>query len=548
MKRVLIIFFLSLCLFQNLIWAQSTAFNLSDSIAVFNELKIQKELELASGLALKIGDYYTKIQDLKTGKEYYDFAFTVSKKKKDRIMGARSAFKIANTLKNMAESGKYSLNKEQDLYEESYVWFKKAVNFYSSSSLKESYEYVITLIELGEMQYYRGENQKSANNLKAALVIAQKNKYFDLAFRATKLLRLDYDSLKDPAGKAYYQSVYEYYRDYFLTKDSVTKQSEAIQQLEVEKEEQNIALKNKEEILKERQLQLNQQLEIARLNRERIEAQNQMQRYMFWVIGIIFSLLVFALLSYASMRRAKKKLESKNRKILKQKQVIEARQEELRQEKAKSDKLLLNVLPKPVADELKSYGKVKPRHYRHVSVLFSDFKGFTDYASKMPAPKMISELETCFSAFDRIIAKYNLEKIKTIGDGYMCAGGVPLVNKSNPLDAANAALEMIDFMKNRKRKKEAMKEPFFEMRIGINTGSVIAGVVGQNKFAYDIWGDTVNLASRLETNSEEWRINISKSTYEHIRDKFFFTYRGKIEVRNRGSIEMYFLDGKVKYS
>jgi len=548
MKRVLIIFFLSFCVYQNYIWAQSPVFNLSDSIAVFNELRAQEELSLASGLALTIGDYYTEIHDLESGKKYYDYAFSVSKKKKNKIIGGRSAFKIANTLKGMAESGKYSLNKEQDLYDESYVWYKKAVNFYSSSSLKESYEYVMTLIELGEMQYYRGENQKSVNNLKAALVIAQKNKYFDLAFRATKLLRLDYDSLNDPAGKAYYQSVYEYYSDYFLTKDSVTKQSEAIQQLEVEKEAQNEAIRNQEEVLKERQLQLDQQLEIARLNRERIEAQNQMQRYMFWVIGIILFLLIFAVLSYASMRRAKKKLESKNKKILRQKQVIEARQEELRQEKAKSDELLLNVLPKPVAEELKAYGKVKPRHYRHVTVLFSDFKGFTEYASKMPAPKMISELEICFTAFDKIIAKYNLEKIKTIGDGYMCAGGVPLVNKSNPLDAANAALEMIDFMKNRNRQKMAINEPFFEMRIGINTGAVIAGIVGQKKFAYDIWGDTVNLASRLETNSEEWRINISKSTHAYIHDKFFFTSRGKIEVRNRGSIEMFFLDGRVKYS
>ena len=548
MKFVRIFFLLVSPIFFSGLKAQNTAFNLTDSIAVLDELKIQNEWVLASGLALKIGDFYANEPDWESSKKYYDYAFSFSKKKRNKIIGARASFKIANALKGMAESGKYSIDKEQGMYEDAYSWYKKAANLYFSSPLNESYEHVLALIELGEIQYYRGENQKSVNNLKIALANAQKNKFFDLAFRATKLLKLDYESLKDPEGIAYYQSIYEYYNDYFLTKDSVTKQSEAIQKLEIQKEEQKEALIDKEEILKEREQELSQQLEIARLNRERIEAQDKMQLYTFWVIGIILLLLFISVLFYVSMRRAKKKLESKNRKILKQKQVIERRQEELKLEKAKSDKLLLNILPKPVAEELKLYGKVKPRHYQHVSVLFSDFKGFTEYASKTPAPKMINELETCFSAFDNIIAKYKLEKIKTIGDGYMCAGGVPLVNKTNPLNIANAALEMIDFMKRRKRNMIARNEPFFEIRIGINTGPVIAGVVGLNKFAYDIWGDTVNLASRLESNSQEGRVNISKSTYEYIRNKFFFTYRGKIEVRNKGAVEMYFLDGRVKYN
>lgn len=547
MKSVFIYCSLSFYVLSGALQAQAPVFNLSDSVAVFEELKLQKEWALASGLALKIGDFYAGEQELENSKKYYELAFAYNKKKKDKIIGSRSAFKIGITLKRMAESGKFSLNEEQQLYEDSHTWIKKAATLYAASPLNESYEHVLALIELGEIQYYRGENQKSADNLKKALSYAQKNKFFDLAFRASRLLKLDYESLKDPAGVAYYQSVYEYYNDYFLTKDSVTKQFKAIQELESQKEAQQEALIDQEEIIRESQLQLDQQLEIARLNREQIEAQERMQRYMYWVIGIILSLLIISIIFYASMRRAKKKLESKNKKIMRQKQVIEQRQEELRKEKAKSDKLLLNILPKPVAEELKAYGKVKPRHYRHVSVLFSDFKGFTEYASKMPAPKMISELESCFTAFDHIIAKYNLEKIKTIGDGYMCAGGVPLVNHTNALDAANAALEMIEFMKRRRQKKMLRNEPYFEIRIGINTGPVIAGVVGRDKFVYDIWGDTVNLASRLESGSEEWRVNISKSTYNHILDKFYFTYRGKIEVRNRGAVEMYFLDGRVKF-
>ncbi len=527
--------------------AQEPAFNLTDTIAVFQELKSQKEWELAAGLALRIGDFYAGDTDWKTAGKYYKYAYSYTKKK-NKTVGARAAFKMGISLKRMAESGKYSLDEEQQFYEDAYSWLKKAVNLYASSRLNGSYEYVQALTELGDIQFYRGENQRSVNNLKTALALAQKNKFFDLAFRISKLLKMDYESLKDPAGMAYYQSIYDYYNDYFITKDSVIRQFKAIQELEVQKEEQEKDLKAKEEIIQERQNQLDQQLEIARLNRERILAQERMQRYMYWVIGIILVLLIIAVIFYAYMRRAKKKLESKNREILRQQRMLERRQEELRKEKEKSDKLLLNILPKPVAEELKKTGRVKPRHYRHVTVLFSDFKGFTDYASKMPAPKMISELETCFTAFDKIIAKYNLEKIKTIGDGYMCAGGVPLVNNTNPLDAANAALEMVDFMKRRRQQKMLRNEPYFEIRIGINTGPVIAGVVGKDKFAYDIWGDTVNLASRLESGGEEWRVNISKTTYNHIFDKFYFTYRGKIEVKNKGLVEMYFLDGRVKYA
>ncbi len=547
MKFVLKYYLLFLGMFPAVAYAQELPFNLSDSIAVFQELQSQKEWALASGLALRIGDFYAGDKEWEPAKKYYDYAWSYNKKK-NKIIGARSAFKIAYTLKKMADSGKYSLDEEQQFYDDAYSWFRKAVSLYVSSPLVESYEYVLALTELGEIQHFRGDNQKSVNTLKKALALAQKNKFFDLAFRAAKVLKKDYESLKDPAGMAYYQSVYDYYNDYFMTKDSVSKQFKAIQELEVQKEEQEKDLQMKEEIIRERQKQLDQQLEIARLNRERIVAQERMQRYMYWVIGIILSLLIIAVIFYASMRRAKKKLESKNREIMRQQRLLQKRQEELQKEKEKSDKLLLSILPRPVAEELKKTGRVKPRHYRHVTVLFSDFKGFTEYASKMPAPKLISELETCFTAFDKIIARYNLEKIKTIGDGYMCAGGVPLVNNTNPLDAANAALEMIEFMKRRRQQKMLRNEPYFEIRIGINTGPVIAGVVGKDKFAYDIWGDTVNLASRLESGGEEWRINISKSTYKHIFDKFYFTYRGKIEVRNKGMVEMYFLDGRIKYA
>jgi class 3 adenylate cyclase len=208
-----------------------------------------------------------------------------------------------------------------------------------------------------------------------------------------------------------------------------------------------------------------------------------------------------------------------------------------------------------VADELRRNKKVIPRYYKMVTIMFTDFKGFTTIAAQMSPGEIVRELDACFVAFDQIIEQYEqsvgkkcVEKIKTIGDGYMCAGGVPLENDTNPTDVLRVALAMKEFMEKRKREKEAKNEPFFEIRIGINTGPVVAGVVGKKKFAYDIWGDAVNLASRMESGSEAGKINISGETYKYVKDKFFFTPRGKINTKSKGEVDMYFVDGRVRYA
>jgi adenylate cyclase len=212
-------------------------------------------------------------------------------------------------------------------------------------------------------------------------------------------------------------------------------------------------------------------------------------------------------------------------------------------EKEKSDQLLLNVLPAETAEELKERGAATPKHYEMVSVLFTDFKGFTSIAEKLTPQQLVAELDNCFLAFDKIIDKHNIEKIKTIGDAYMCAGGIPRANTTNAVDVVKAGLEIREYMEQLKADRISRGEDFWELRIGIHTGPVIAGVVGKNKFAYDIWGDAVNTASRMESSGISGKVNISGSTYELIKDKFRCTYRGEIQAKNKGKIDMYIVEG-----
>ena len=202
-------------------------------------------------------------------------------------------------------------------------------------------------------------------------------------------------------------------------------------------------------------------------------------------------------------------------------------------ERKKSEKLLLNILPIETARELKRNGKAKARHYESVTVMFTDFKGFTNIAEKLSAEELVSELDFLFKKFDEIISKYNIEKMKTIGDAYMCASGLPTPNSNHAENIVLAGIEIQNWMISQNNK--------WQLRMGIHSGPVTAGVVGDKKFAYDIWGDTVNTASRMESSGEAGKINISGATYELVRDKFTCEFRGKILAKNKGEIEMYFL-------
>ncbi len=219
----------------------------------------------------------------------------------------------------------------------------------------------------------------------------------------------------------------------------------------------------------------------------------------------------------------------------------------INKEKRKSDDLLLNILPSETAEELKKNGMVKAKKFDSVTVMFTDFQAFTRYSHKLSPEVLVKSVDYYFSKFDDIIEKHSLEKIKTIGDAYMCAGGLNSESPDHYLKIIRAAFQISEFVKKSKD-SELGELAHFDIRIGINTGPVVAGVVGKKKFAYDIWGDSVNVASRMESCSEPGRINISENTYQLIKNKFNCVYRGEIEVKNKGLMKMYFVEGNKAIS
>lgn len=257
------------------------------------------------------------------------------------------------------------------------------------------------------------------------------------------------------------------------------------------------------------------------------ELQEKRQKTVTWAVSIM--LFFIGLLALGQYRRYK--FTKETNKII-------------ANEKERSDNLLLNILPEETAQELKDHGKVKAKRYEQVTVLFTDFVGFTSYSQDLEPEELVASVDHYFSKFDQIVEQHGMEKIKTIGDAYMCVGGIPEPDESHVVKIIEVAFEFIRFLHE---SKIGMKDKItpFDVRIGLNTGPAVAGVVGTKKFAYDIWGDTVNVASRMESNSEPGRINISENTYKLIKDKFDCEYRGEIKVKNHGTMEMYLVNGRI---
>lgn len=257
--------------------------------------------------------------------------------------------------------------------------------------------------------------------------------------------------------------------------------------------------------------------------------EQRLQRNAF--IGGFVLVLLLALLLYNRYR-----IRTANNKELNRKNAI------ISSEKERSDRLLLNILPQYVANELKETGSAKAMSHESATVMFTDFVDFTKIAEALTPEELVREINFCFSEFDRILGNYRIEKVKTIGDAYMCAGGIPQGYNGHATEVVKAALEIRDFMKELSAERMRAGQSCFEIRIGIATGPVVAGVVGLKKFAYDIWGDTVNIAARMESAGVAGKVNISESTYKQVMEEFNCEFRGEIEAKNKGKIRMYFAE------
>jgi class 3 adenylate cyclase len=267
----------------------------------------------------------------------------------------------------------------------------------------------------------------------------------------------------------------------------------------------------------------------------RIDVPVYLRTVFIFIYFVLFIIIIWYLNRFSVRRHIKEQLRLER--------IIQERTEELTAEKERTETLLTNVLPKGTADEILSKGKATKRKYNFATVLFSDIQGFTRIAEEINPEILIDELDKFFFYFDSVVGEHNIEKIKTIGDAYMCAGGIPQENRTNPVEVTLAALEMQIYMRSIKEEKKALGQLFWDIRIGIHTGTVIAGVVGQKKLSYDIWGDTVNTASRMESSSEAGKINISGVTYDYVKDFFICEYRGKMPVKYKGKLDMYFVNG-----
>lgn len=291
---------------------------------------------------------------------------------------------------------------------------------------------------------------------------------------------------------------------------------------EKQKQEDSVKILKKEQEL--------QEVQKAAIQKD-LDAQKARNNLYIIIAAISLTLLSIIIVLFASRQKTLRDLAEKNR-------IIE-------EEKRKSDELLLNILPEEVMHELKAHGKTQARNYSKASVLFADIKNFTLISEKLTPDELIEGLDSYFERFDKVIEKYNIEKIKTIGDAYVCAGGVPTKSEDNAFSVVQAALDFRREIDKLREIRTAEGKIPFEFRIGIHTGQLVAGVIGLKKFAYDIWGDTVNMAARMQEAGEPGKINISGDTYEIVKKKFACVHRGKHAAKNKGEVDMYFVESAL---
>jgi len=365
------------------------------------------------------------------------------------------------------------------------------------------------LIGIGDVSLKTKNIINAEEAYKKAEMLAKASRQYYLMEKVYKGLTDVYEQ-KDDFRLAYiYQKLVSATKDTIFNIEAQKQLGAVIFDYEISKKQSQINLLNKEKALAD-----------LELNRQKF-AKNAL------IAGLgLVSLIIFILYrDYLQKTKTNKLLDS---------------------QKAEIEALLLNILPDEVAKELQRDGVATPRFYESASVLFTDFKSFTALADRMSPQDVVAELNDCFIAFDNIIEKYNIEKIKTIGDAYMCAGGIPVPDPAHYHNIVKAGKEIQRYIIQRNKERVAAGLPPWEIRIGIHVGPLVAGVVGKKKYAYDIWGSTVNIASRMESNGEPGQINISAATYQLIKDDYECTHRGKIYAKNVGDIDMYFLGEEIK--
>ena len=449
-----------------------------------------EDLDAIGTSSVNLGEIYLEKEDHVSALLYFEMALDAVSQ-----TGGNESYALTNIGKSYRMQGDFAKALE---YQN---------NAYEIAKKKEAkLEMSIALNAIGDTYFSQKKYQEALFNYQQSKSIAE-----EIGSNTTNLkdsyenLAKCYSALADYKNAFKYQGLFSSIKDTLYNVEN-DRRMEGLQfQFEIEKKEAEIELLNRENAL------IASQIKQAKILRN------------FLLAAAAFLLVTIGGVTYQYQ------FARKTNKII-------------TEERNKSDNLLLNILPTETAEELKKYGAVKAKKYDFVTVLFTDFRAFTKHVEAIKPEELVKNIDYYFKAFDDIFEKYNLEKIKTIGDSYMCAGGLPIVNNTNPEDAIKAGLEILHFV-NRLKLSNPEGIHLFDIRIGISTGPVIAGVVGKTKFQYDIWGDTVNVASRMETSCEVGKVNISEFTYEYVKDKFDFEFRGNIEVKNRGKIRMYYVEG-----
>lgn len=446
-----------------------------------NLLRTSNDSVTLANALYNVGDHFLKFEQYNRAGEYFEEAGEIFERTNYTI---GKAYILGNLGRIYAEKGNDELAKR---------------NINQAISILEPLEDYSGISEflncMSDIYSKQNDIPKALEFANQAWEIAQRHGLKEQISVANLLLA----QLNEQKGNT--NEAYQYYKSHIVYRDSVSN---------VRKVQEMADIRTNFEVSQK-------QLEVDLLNQ-----QKRTQKII--AIATTIALFLIGLLALGLFRR--------NAFIQKTKRIIE-------QEKQRSDQLLRNILPEETAKELKEHGKVTSHRFDSVTVLFTDFVGFTKYSEGLSPEALVETVDFYFSKFDEIIEQYGLEKIKTIGDAYMCVGGLPFEIEDHAKKIVKAAIEIVTFVEEISDNQQTERN--FSIRVGIHTGSVVAGVVGSKKFAYDVWGDTVNIAARMETNSEEGKINISASTHNLIQDEFECEYRGEIDVKNKGMMKMYFV-------